>query len=522
MAEKLEEEIASKPKDLSYLLTPENEDLVVEFGKHSKKLEEILTEEFCTMLKLDYSDKATLEKSAGDYYKGLLARGFFTPEEYEIVDTVHPLYKKQNLTAEENIERAEYNTKRTPLVRKLRTHFNNFLDIVFRPRNKAAAEVKKATEAAAKEEKRLRSAKKTPATAESKEEPTTEPVVEAVVEEPLRQMADLSMNDEVKHEEPQAEEPKQEEAKQEATEAAPKPVGRKRTIKRHQPVVQAAEIQPAEPQIEETKEPQPIDNDQLLQDVFGDDTEPEEEEEEKSKAEPDEDYEEVVQKDNEETKEMREQGKQKYALFEPAEHCFLGLGVEVKGVKLIIDPFCGKSKSVASYFGKKKPDIAVASYDKYYNKYFDFFDEAEWADLYDALVEDHDITAEDESRDVCLVCCPPRNAIAAFFDRVLHLECSFLVLIPTSFLVKSQMKMLMAGKSGMLLLCGAIKLFDVRKNKHLEEDMCWIWHAEHLHSVKCAAIYMTLDPALDNRIIEKCRLEQEEDKKKKALDDAKV
>jgi hypothetical protein len=402
-------------------------------------------------------------------------------------------------------------------MRKLRTHFNTFLDIIFRPRSLEILEEEE------KEKKLQRSAKKTPATAESKEEPTTEPVVEAVVEEQVRQMGNLSMDDEVKPEEPQAEEPKQEEAKQEATVAAQNPIVRKRRIiKRHQPVVQAAEIQPAESQIEETKEPQPIDNDELLQDVFGDDTEPEEEEEEKSKAEPDEDYEEVVRKDNEETKEMREQGKQKYALFEPAEHCLLGLGVEVEFVKLIIDPFCGKSKSVASYFEKKKPGITVASYDKYYNKYFDFFDEAEWSDLYDALIEDHDITTEEEGREVCLVCCPPRNAIAAFFDRVLQLECSFLVLIPTSFLIKNQMKMLMAGKSGMLYLCGAIKLFDVRKNKHIEEDMCWIWHAEHLHNVKRAAIYMTLDPALDYRIIEKCRLEQEEDKKKKALDDAKV
>jgi hypothetical protein len=89
-------------------LSLENENLVVEFGKHSKKLEEILTEDFCDVLRRNYSLRENLEKYAGQYYKGLLARGFFTPEEYEIVNTVHYLYKKQNLTAEE--KKKEKNT----------------------------------------------------------------------------------------------------------------------------------------------------------------------------------------------------------------------------------------------------------------------------------------------------------------------------------------------------------------------------------------------------------------------------
>jgi hypothetical protein len=512
------EQISSEPTDASFKLSEENENLVVEFGKHSKKLEEILTEDFCDVLRRNYGDKATLEKCAGDYYKGLLARGFFTDEQFETVMGAGPLYKKQNLSSEEEKERKKYNEKRSPLVRKLRTHFNTFLDIVFRPRNAVAASFK--TPAKEEDKARKRVKKPTPNGTTTPDQQKEETPVPAVLEsksepvmEPVQKMADLAISD-----------------------------------------VQSQPVQ----QTKEEQERINKEQDELQRELFGDDTEPEDEGElrrserlkerdneakEKGpepeskieaeaeaeaevelegKTEPDEDYEEIVQKDNEETKEMREQGRQKYALFEPAEHCFLGLGVEVEFVKLIIDPFCGKSKSVASYFEKKKPGITVASYDKYYNKYFDFFDEAEWSDLYDALIEDHDITTEEEGREVCLVCCPPRNAIAAFFDRVLQLECSFLVLIPTSFLIKNQMKMLMAGKSGMLYLCGAIKLFDVRKNKHVEEDMCWIWHAEHLHNVKRAAIYMTLDPALDYRIIEKCRLEQEEDKKKKALDDAKV
>jgi hypothetical protein len=210
----LSKDTSNAPATEADKLIDNDEALIREWGKRRNALDSLQK-----LLKFNlwdrYKRRDVFLAKCKTYYRDLLAQGALTQEQYSVYYHFSEHYRvpEKNLTEEQLKEKNDYNTRRTALVRKMDKMLSKFCDDIFGlepPKTPAKEEEDKS--------KRIKSsAKKTPATAESKEEPKTEPVA---VEEPLRQMADLSMKDEVKPEELQAEEPKQEEPKQEATEAA--------------------------------------------------------------------------------------------------------------------------------------------------------------------------------------------------------------------------------------------------------------------------------------------------------------
>jgi hypothetical protein len=149
-----DEAVNPEPSAANLKLSKRNEDIVVEFGRRSRKLGDIFTDEIRAKILKDYNgDEDALIKENGGYFQYLIASGYYsTEEQLQMFLFPHPKAGlRRGITEEEKEEREEYNKKRKTIRKTIGRHFESFLHFIFRPNEpKPSSSSKKSSSSSSK------------------------------------------------------------------------------------------------------------------------------------------------------------------------------------------------------------------------------------------------------------------------------------------------------------------------------------------------------------------------------------